>query len=103
MSINILLYLILLIIGGLLSYKGLIHEKLIRKAGSIQLLFLYVLIFIMGLRIGLDRKIVDAIYDIGFKAAIYAVVTILFSLLAVYIASKHIIKSHPKGGRENDA
>jgi len=102
MSTSITLYLVLLIIGGFLSYKGLIHEKLIKKAGSIQLLFLYILIFIMGLRIGLDKKIIDAIYSIGFKAAIYAIVTVLFSLIAVYFTSKYIIKFHPKGETKND-
>ena len=99
---NVLIYLVLLIIGGILSYKGLIHQKLIRKAGSLQLFFLYVLIFIMGLRIGLDREIVDAIYSIGLKAGIYAVATITFSAFMVFLVSKYIIKSHPKGEGKND-
>ncbi len=103
MLTNVLLYLVLLIIGGLLSYKGLIHKKLIRKAGSLQLFFLYILIFIMGLRIGLDRDILAAIYSIGLKAAIYAVVTIIISAFMVFIVSKYIIKSHLKGEVRNDS
>jgi len=102
MLTNVLLYLVLLIIGGLLSYKGFIHEKLIRKAGSLQLFFLYILIFIMGLRIGLDREILNAIYSIGVKAGIYALATIIFSAFMVFLVSKYIIKSHPKGEVEND-
>lgn len=102
MLTNVLLYLVLLILGGLLSYKGLIHQKLIRRAGSIQLFFLYVLIFIMGLRIGLDRDIIDAIYSIGFRAGIYSIFTISISALMVFIVSKFIIRSHPKGEGGND-
>jgi hypothetical protein len=102
MTINILLYLILLIAGGLLSYKGFIHKNLVKKAGSIQLFFLYILIFIMGLRIGLDRKIIEAIYSIGFKAFIYAISTVLFSVGAVFLTSRYIIRSHPKGEAKND-
>jgi len=103
MLTNVLIYLVLLVIGGLLSYKGLIHKKLIKKAGSLQLFFLYVLIFIMGLRIGLDRDILDAIYSIGLKAAIYALTTIIISAFMVFIVSKYIIKSHLKGESVNDS
>jgi len=103
MSTSILFYLILLIAGGFLSYKGFIHKNLVKKAGSIQLFFLYILIFIMGLRIGLDRKIIEAIYSIGFKALVYALFTVLFSGGAVLLTSKYIIKSHPKGEIENDS
>jgi len=103
MLTNVLIYLALLVIGGLLSYKGLIHKKLIKKAGSLQLFFLYVLIFIMGLRIGLDRDILDAIYSIGLKAAIYALTTIIISAFMVFIVSKYIIKSHLKGESVNDS
>lgn len=100
---SVFTYLILLTIGGILSYKGLIHQNLIKIAGKMQLLFLYILIFIMGLRIGLDSDILKAIYSIGFKALIYAVVSIFFSGLLVYLVSKFIIKSHIKGSETHDS
>ena len=95
---GVLLYLILLIIGGLLSYYGIIHDKLLRKAGKMQMVFLYMLIFVMGLRLGLDKKVLDAIGSIGLKAAFFAISTSIFGILFVFIVDKIIIKNDKTGG-----
>jgi uncharacterized membrane protein len=48
---SIFIYFALLGIGGVLSYKGIIHDKLLKRAGYMQMVFLYILIFIMGIRL----------------------------------------------------
>ena len=54
MGVRLILYLALLIIGGMIGYKDLISEKFNSKLGIIQNICLLFLLFIMGIRIGLD-------------------------------------------------
>ena len=42
---SILLYLGLLILGGLLSYKGLVHKELYHRLDIVQLICLFALLF----------------------------------------------------------
>jgi uncharacterized membrane protein YbjE (DUF340 family) len=93
---GIFLYLILLIIGGILSYKGIIHDKLLKRAGQMQMLFLYMLIFVMGMRLGMDDKVLEAIGTIGFRAGIFALVTAVGGVLGVFIVDRTIIKSRKR-------
>ncbi|MBN2286175.1 MAG: LysO family transporter [Tissierellales bacterium] len=97
---SVWLYLVLLIVGGFLSYKGIIHDKLIKKAGQMQMVFLYMLIFVMGLRLGLDEEVLEALGTIGFKAFLYAIGTILSGILFVHLADRFLIKSSK--GEAND-
>lgn len=82
---SILLYLFLLVLGGYLSYKGLIWKALSEKIDKLQLLCLFVLLFIMGLRIGMDDRVLDAFAQIGLHAVLYGLATVLGSLLMVRI------------------
>lgn len=89
---RILLYLGLLGVGMLLSYKGLIKKKLFDKISNVQLFFLFVLIFIMGIRVGMDKDIVNSISEIGIKSFIFALLTVIFSIVFVFLVSRFIIK-----------
>lgn len=82
---SIFLYLFLLILGGYLSYKGLIWKALSEKIDKLQLLCLFVLLFIMGLRIGMDDRVLDAFAQIGLHAVLYGIATVMGSLLMVHI------------------
>lgn len=96
---SILLYLALLIFGGFLSYKGLIHEKLMNKIDKLQLACLYALLFIMGLRIGMDDRVLKAFAQIGVHAIIFSIFTIVGSVAVVHVLVKIYRR---KGGRAND-
>lgn len=91
MAFRISLYFGLLAIGWVLSNKGFIHEKLMGKISNIQTFFLFVLIFVMGIRLGMDKKVIASIGQIGIKAAIFAIVTAGFSVIFVFLARKKII------------
>lgn len=80
---SILLYLGLLILGGLLSYKGLVHKELYHRLDIVQLICLFALLFTMGLRIGMDDKVIDAFAQIGLHASIFAAFTVVGSVLFV--------------------
>ncbi len=82
---SILLYLGLLIVGGLLSYKGLVHKELYHRLDIVQLICLFALLFTMGLRIGMDDKVIDAFAQIGLHASIFAAFTVIGSVLFVML------------------
>lgn len=82
---SILLYLCLLLLGGFLSYKGWIWKSLYEKIDKLQMLCLFILLFIMGLRIGMDDRVLDAFAQIGLHAILYGIATVIGSLLMVRI------------------
>ena len=95
---SILLYLGLLIVGGFLSYKGWIHQKLMGKIDHLQLACLFALLFIMGMRIGMDDQILDAFAKIGLHAVLFSFGTVFGSILIVHVLVKlfHQKKEVPK-------
>jgi uncharacterized membrane protein YbjE (DUF340 family) len=97
---GVLIYFVLLGIGGVLSYKGIIHDKLLKRAGYMQMVFLYMLIFVMGLRLGMNRQVIESIGTIGFKSGVFAVLTAAGSIMGVFVVDKTIIKS--KNNRKNE-
>lgn len=92
MALRILLYFGLLAVGWLLSSKGFIHEKLVGKISYIQTVILFGLIFIMGIRVGMDEQVISSIGQIGITAAVFAIITASFSILFVYVARKKFFK-----------
>jgi len=102
MAIRVLLYFGLLAVGWLLSSKGLIHEKLMGKISYFQTLILFGLILIMGIRVGMDEQVISSIGQIGIMAAVFAVVTALFSIFFVYVARKKFFTDKRITGGEND-
>ena len=102
MALRVLLYFGILAVGWLLSSKEKIHEKLIKKISAIQSIILFGLIYIMGVRIGMDEQILSSIGQIGIMAAVFALMTGLFSILFVYIARKKLIADTNITGGKND-
>ena len=54
------------------------------------------LLFIMGLSVGSYRDILKNITTLGLKAALFAIVTILFSVILVYVVTKIFLKEKPE-------
>lgn len=82
---KMLLYLFLLIAGVLVGNIKFIKDKLIDKIEIMQLLCLFLLLFIMGLRIGMDDYIINSFLELGIKGIIISLVIIGFSLLFTFI------------------
>lgn len=83
---RLLLLLFLLIIGGIIGYKDLISQKVSSKLGEFQLICLFLLLFIMGIKVGYDKQIINSLFTIGFKALIITLFAVIFSVLFVKIA-----------------
>lgn len=93
---KLLLYLGVLIIGIIIGSKDLFGTKIYSKLDKGQTLSVLGLLFVMGLRIGLDKKIVASIGTIGIGAALVAIMTVGFSILFVWIGKKLFLEKSLK-------
>lgn len=60
--------------------------------GKLQSLGVILLLFVMGLSMGLDRNLLSQLNTLGYKALIYAGLTTFFSVAAVYLFTRRLAK-----------
>ena len=97
---DILLYLIILTIGIFIGNKGsknLLNEFMIKSLNRIQTFSILLLLFIIGISIGMDEDVIISFITIGKQALILAVFSVIFSILGVKIISKHVLVLKRKG------
>lgn len=87
---KILLYIGIITLGALFSYKDLVSEKIFSKISSIQYICLLFLLFVMGIKIGVNKEILLSFHKLGFNAVVIAVFSVGFSVLGVKLISKFI-------------
>lgn len=75
-------------IGFFIGYKGFIKEKGIKLNSKLQTVWLMLLIFCMGVSIGRNGDIVKNLPLLGGKAILFAIMTVLCSIIVVYIFSR---------------
>lgn len=98
---DILLYLVILIIGAFIGSKNWLKDSIMKKLDHIQTFSLLLLLFIMGISIGMDRDVITSFASIGMQAVVLAVFSVIFSVLGVKIVSKHVFTLKEKR-EEND-
>jgi len=98
---TILLYLLILILGAIIGNKKLLKDSVMKKLDHIQTFSLLLLLFIMGVSIGMDKDVITSFATIGMQAAILAVFSVVFSILGVKIISKKVLVLEEKR-EEND-
>lgn len=94
--VNLLLYILLLAVGMLLSRFKLFGERLYHSVEKIQMLCLMVLLFAMGISLGMNEKIIQSFATIGFRGIVFGLSTIVMSILLVHLASRFLLK----GGKQ---
>ncbi|WP_051531083.1 LysO family transporter [Clostridiisalibacter paucivorans] len=102
MGMRLLMYLGILVIGGVFSYKDVFGKKIHGKLDIIQTICLLFLLFIMGVRIGLDDKVISSFLKLGFQALIISIFSIAFSVILVKLVKGFIVKNEEKVGAENE-
>lgn len=85
---TIILYIIIILLGFLVTKKQLIPNKLKNKIGHLQNLALYFLLCFMGYKIGADDKIISNISQLGAQAVIITLSIVFFSVLVVFLVYK---------------
>ncbi|SCY98240.1 LysO family transporter [Alkaliphilus peptidifermentans] len=97
---NILLYLLILLLGAFIGSKNLLKAKIMNNVGTIQTFALLFLLFVMGVKIGLDKDIIYSLGTIGLQSIFLAVFSIIFSIIGVRIISSKVLREKVK--TEND-
>jgi uncharacterized membrane protein YbjE (DUF340 family) len=80
-----------LIIGIVVGTKVPQKSNLLKINAKLQHFGVLALIFTMGISIGLDDEIFKNISAIGYQALLYAVITVIFSIVMVQLFTKLII------------
>ncbi|MGE5631337.1 MAG: hypothetical protein ACM3TR_09610 [Caulobacteraceae bacterium] len=89
---RILLYIFIILIGALLGSSGKLSGAFIGKLSKLQFGSLLVLLFIMGVNIGVNDVVIKGFYRLGFQAVVLALFSIAFSVLFVRLVSGFIVK-----------
>ena len=98
---RLLLYLGMLLIGILIGNKNNFKEKTMSVIQKLQIVAIVILLFTMGVGIGADKKVFNALSTIGYKAVVISLFTIVASVLGVFICRK-LLGINMKGEKEND-
>jgi len=93
--------LICLIAGGIVGFFLPLKKKHEMLFSRIQLFCLYFIVFVMGLKIGSDDKVIAYIGTLGLQAAVLAAGTIGGSVILTY-AGVMFFKKQWKGSHGND-
>ncbi|SKC69616.1 LysO family transporter [Maledivibacter halophilus] len=88
---KILLYIMIILLGALFGYKDLVSEKIFSKISTIQYICLLFLLFVMGIKIGINKEVLSSFHKLGFSAIIISIFSIGFSVLGVKLISNFIL------------
>ena len=90
MSIRLLLYLAVILLGVIIGVNGKIGDNLRKRLGSIQTACLLFLLLIMGVMIGMDNNVIESFFTIGYSAIVISIFTVSFSILGVWLVSSYV-------------
>ena len=85
---DLLLYLGITLVGYGIGYIARRKEMSLSWSGKVQTVAISALVFTMGLRIGCNDEVVGKLDSIGVYAAIFTVVVMVFSVLAIKLTRK---------------
>ncbi|WP_028828888.1 LysO family transporter [Proteocatella sphenisci] len=100
MTSKLLLYLSLLAAGLLLGRAGVFGKKVYSSLDHLQMMCLMLLLLMMGINLGSDKKIVESLGTIGLKGVMFGLSTILFSIIFVNIYSRFVVSRGKRGAND---
>ncbi len=80
--------LIIMISGIILGYFISDKRKLLTINDKLVTVFIYVLLFLLGVEVGLNEKIINNFYMIGYQSIVITFGALLGSLLCSYVVYK---------------
>jgi uncharacterized membrane protein YbjE (DUF340 family) len=87
--VRILLYIAIILAGAWLGNRGKLSDILLKNLSKIQYACLLLLLFIMGVNIGLNEQIVRTFGKLGMQAVVLALCSVIFSIAAVRLVSMY--------------
>lgn len=85
---DIVLYLGITIVGYIIGSKLRNIKDKLTWTGKVQTVAITLLVFVMGLRIGANKEVVDKLDSIGLYAFVFTVVVMITTVIAITIARK---------------
>lgn len=89
---TILLYIAVLLLGGFISARGFLKPGVEKQADRLLNGSLFVLIFMMGIKIGMDENVLNSFRTIGVQALVLAVSSVVFSIVGVRLVAKYVLR-----------
>lgn len=87
---DLIKYLGILLIGGYIGHKGHMGKKVEKNLDRMQTFCLLLMLFLMGLSIGLDKVVMDNLFTIGIHAFIISILTIVGSMFFIRLIKRFI-------------
>lgn len=83
---------IVLALGFVAGFCRVLKEKGLKINAKLQTVWLMLLIFCMGVSIGRNGEIIQALPSLGGKALLYAVLAVICSVAAVWLLTKVFLR-----------
>lgn len=88
--VRILLYIFIILAGAMISSRGMLSEMVEKNLSKLQYASLLLLLFIMGVNIGINDEIVSAFGRLGLQAIVLSLSSIVLSVIAVKLVSTYL-------------
>ncbi|MDF2892874.1 MAG: hypothetical protein K0R80_3241 [Clostridia bacterium] len=84
---RIILYIFIILAGVFISSKGKLNEMVEKNLSKLQYASLLLLLFIMGINIGINDSIINEFGKLGFQAVVLSLSSIILSVAAVKLVT----------------
>jgi len=81
-----------LLSGGFISVRGFLKPGVEKQADRLLNGSLFVLIFMMGIKIGMDENVVNSFRTIGIQALVLSVSSVAFSIVGVRMVAAYVLR-----------
>lgn len=79
------LFYLSLCLGIIIGVTNLIPAKILKHNDLLMMVCVFILLFVMGLSIGLKKDIIKNFGYIGIKGVLYSIICVIFSIIVVYL------------------
>ena len=88
-QVRILLYILIILAGVFISNRGLLNEMVEKNLSKLQYASLLLLLFIMGVNIGINDNVIKDFRKLGVQAIVLSLSSIILSVAAVKLVSMY--------------
>ncbi|NLG82258.1 MAG: LysO family transporter [Bacilli bacterium] len=79
------LFYLSLCLGIIIGVTNLIPAKILKHNDLLMMVCVFILLFVMGLSIGLKKDIIKNFGYIGITGVLYSIICVIFSIIVVYL------------------
>lgn len=87
--LDIFIYICIILFGVFLVKSKILPNFILKKISTYQSIALYILLTSMGIKIGMDKKLISNLHIMGVKSFFITIFAVVFSILFVNIIYKN--------------